>query len=45
VRKAMQDIGYGGWFVLEGAKLPLGVEKSMRFDLEYLRTIFPAVSK
>jgi L-ribulose-5-phosphate 3-epimerase len=45
VRKAMQDIGYGGWFVLEGAKLPLGVEKSMRFDLEYLRTIFPLVSK
>jgi len=40
VRKAMKDIGYNGWFVLEGAKLPLGVEKSMRFDLEYLRTVF-----
>jgi L-ribulose-5-phosphate 3-epimerase len=45
VRKAMEDIGYSGWFVLEGAKLPLGVEKSMRFDLEYLRTIFPEGSK
>jgi L-ribulose-5-phosphate 3-epimerase len=45
VRKAMEDIGYNGWFVLEGAKMPLGVEKSMRFDLQYLRTVFEAVSK
>ena len=44
VRKAMEDIGYSGWFVLEGSKLPLGVKKSIRFDLEYLRTIFPAVT-
>jgi L-ribulose-5-phosphate 3-epimerase len=41
VRKAMEDIGYSGWFVLEGAKLPLGMKQSMRYDLEYLRTVFP----
>jgi sugar phosphate isomerase/epimerase len=41
VRKAMEDIGYHSWFVLEGTELPLGVEKSIRYDLDYLRTIFP----
>ena len=40
VRKAMEDIGYDSWFVLEGTELPLGVEKSIRYDLDYLRTIF-----
>ena len=44
VRKAMEDIGYSGWFVLEGTKLPLGMKQSMRYDLEYLRTVFPVVS-
>jgi sugar phosphate isomerase/epimerase len=41
VRKAMEDIGYRSWFILEGTQLPLGVEKSIRYDLDYLRTIFP----
>lgn len=41
VRKAMDDIGYRGWFVMEGTKMPLGVIESCRYDLEYLRQIFP----
>jgi L-ribulose-5-phosphate 3-epimerase len=42
VRKAMADIGYSGWFVLEGSKYPLGREKSIAYDLEYLRGVFSA---
>jgi sugar phosphate isomerase/epimerase len=30
VRRAMEDIGYSGWFILEGTKTSLGVEKSVR---------------
>ncbi len=41
VRLAMDDIGYRGWFVMEGTKMPLGVEESCRYDAEYLRNIFP----
>ena len=41
VRLAMDDIGYRGWFVMEGMKMPLGVEESCRYDAEYLRGIFP----
>jgi len=41
VRAAMDDIGYRGWLVMEGTKMPLGVEESCRYDAEYLRTIFP----
>jgi L-ribulose-5-phosphate 3-epimerase len=41
VRKAMDDIGYGGWFVFEGTETPLGLEKSIRADVEYLRTLYP----
>ena len=41
VRRAMDDIGYRGWFVMEGTKMPLGVEESCRYDAEYLRQIFP----
>jgi len=40
VREAMEGIGYHGWFVLEGTELPLGIEGSIRYDLDYLRTIF-----
>ena len=43
VREAMDDIGYRGWFVMEGTKMPLGVEESCRYDAEYLRGIFPPV--
>ena len=42
VREATDDIGYRGWFVMEGTKMPLGVEESCRYDAEYLRGIFPA---
>jgi sugar phosphate isomerase/epimerase len=41
VRRAMDDIGYRGWLVMEGTKMPLGVEESCRYDAEYLRGIFP----
>ncbi|MCP4257755.1 MAG: sugar phosphate isomerase/epimerase [Planctomycetes bacterium] len=43
VREAMDDIGYRGWFVMEGVKMPLGVEESCKYDAEYLRGIFPPV--
>ena len=39
VRKALEDIGYKGWFVLEGTKMPLGVEESVRYDTDYLRAV------
>jgi len=42
VRQAMDDIDYRGWLVMEGTKMPLGVEESCRYDAEYLRGIFPA---
>ena len=41
VRKAMDDIGYRGWLVMEGKQMPLGVEESCRYDCEYLRKVFP----
>ncbi len=41
VREAMDDIGYRGWIVMEGVKMPLGVEESCRYDAQYLRGIFP----
>ena len=40
VRKAIEDIGYRGWLVLEGTKMPLGVEASVRYDTKYLKTVF-----
>ena len=41
VREAIDAIAYRGWLVMEGTKMPLGVEKSCRYDAKYLRTIFP----
>ena len=41
VREAMDDIAYRGWLVMEGTKMPLGVEESCRYDARYLRTVFP----
>ncbi len=41
VREALDEAGYRGWLVMEGTKLPLGIEESCRVDAEYLRTIFP----
>jgi len=42
VRKAIDDIGYRGWLVIEGGKTPLGLEPSLRYDAEYLRKVFSA---
>jgi sugar phosphate isomerase/epimerase len=41
VRRAMDDIGYRGWIHIEGVKIPLGIEESIRYDAQYLRRIFP----
>jgi sugar phosphate isomerase/epimerase len=41
VREAMDAAGYRGWLVMEGVKMPLGVEESCRYDADYLRPIFP----
>lgn len=40
VVRALEDIGYRGWFVIEGTKTPLGVEESVRYDADYLRLVF-----
>jgi L-ribulose-5-phosphate 3-epimerase len=40
VKNALDAIGYRGWLVLEGTKLPLGVEQSIAYDLNYLKGIF-----
>jgi len=41
VRRAIDDIGYRGWLIMEGTKMPLGIEESCRYDARYLRSIFP----
>ncbi len=41
VRKAMDAIGYRGWIQIEGVKMPLGIEESVRYDAQYLRSVFP----
>lgn len=41
VRAALDAIGYRGWLGIEGIKTPLGVEPSIRYDVDYLRPIFP----
>jgi len=40
VLKALRDIGYKSWFVLEGTKMPLGIEESIRYDADHLRRVF-----
>ena len=42
VKKALDDIGYRGWLVIEGTKLPLGLEESLAYDLKYLTALFAA---
>lgn len=41
VRAALDATGYRGWLGIEGVKTPLGVEESIRYDVNYLRSIFP----
>jgi L-ribulose-5-phosphate 3-epimerase len=41
VRRAVEAINYRKWLGIEGVKTPLGVEASIRYDLDYLRTLFP----
>lgn len=40
VRRAMDDIGYRGWFHLEGPQ-PLGLMRSYRHDRNFLKAIYP----
>ncbi len=40
VRKAMEGAGFSGWLVMEGTKMPLGLEPSVRYDADYLRSVF-----
>jgi len=40
VKRAMDDIGYRGWLVIEGSQFPLGVEQSIIYDLKYLKSVF-----
>lgn len=40
VRQAMAGSGFEGWIIIEGTQFPLGLEKSLRWDVDYLRTIF-----
>lgn len=40
VRDAMNAIDYSGWMHIEGTKLPNGIEKDVRHDLEHLRGVF-----
>jgi sugar phosphate isomerase/epimerase len=40
VRRALEAIGFRGWFVIEGTKMPLGVAESVRYDADYLRAVF-----
>jgi len=44
VRTALDAIGYRGWLGIEGVKTPLGVEPSIRYDVDYLRPIFPKLA-
>jgi len=41
VRRALDAAGYRGWLGIEGVKTPLGIEPSIRYDLDFLRPIFP----
>ena len=41
VRRAMDDIGYGGWIQIEG-QTPLGLVESYKQDRAYLKKVFPA---
>jgi L-ribulose-5-phosphate 3-epimerase len=43
VCRALKDIGYKGWFVLEGTKMPLGIEESIRYDADHLRQVFAEI--
>jgi TonB family protein len=45
VRKAMEDISYQGWLVMEGTKMPLGLEASVRYDADYLRKVLSESDK
>lgn len=40
VRRAIDDIGYRGWIVIESVKVPFGKEETVRQDGLYLRQIF-----
>ena len=43
VCRALKDIEYKGWVVIEGTKMPLGIEESIRYDADHLRLIFAEI--
>jgi L-ribulose-5-phosphate 3-epimerase len=43
VCRALKGIGYEGWMIIEGTKLPLGVEDSIRYDAAHLRQVFAEI--
>lgn len=43
VGQALKDIGFKGWLVIEGTKMPLGIEESIRYDAAHLRLIFAEI--
>ncbi len=40
MRRAMEDIGYRGWFVVEGTEMTLGLEPTLAHDLRHLQEVF-----
>ena len=46
VKQAIDDIGYGGWLVIEGARPGgMSLEEAYTANREYVRSIFPAGKK
>jgi L-ribulose-5-phosphate 3-epimerase len=43
VSRALKDIGFKGWMVIEGTKMPLGIEDSVRYDAAHLRQVFAEI--
>jgi L-ribulose-5-phosphate 3-epimerase len=43
VCRALKGIGYEGWMVIEGTKMPLGIEDSIRYDAAHLRQVFAEI--
>ncbi|HSI33446.1 MAG: sugar phosphate isomerase/epimerase family protein [Phycisphaerae bacterium] len=41
VRRAFDDIGYRGWFHLEGASKAMGLERTYRHDRNFLKGVCP----
>ncbi|MHC4122359.1 MAG: sugar phosphate isomerase/epimerase family protein [Planctomycetota bacterium] len=42
MRLAIDDIGYRGWIHIEPVKMPFGMEQSCRYNVKYMRNLFPS---